>query len=374
MDQDKLPDLPDITYQAFEQSFTAVIITDAQLERPGPKIIYANQVFCDMTGYTKEEIIGQTPRILQGEKSDREVLDRLKTTIERGEFFQGSTVNYTKSGEAYYVEWNISPIRDAAGTITHYLSMQQNVTTKVQLEEEQRKLEIIQERQATMGQMMDIMLHQWNQPLTVIGSIVADMQFNNIFGNGNDEAATRYDEIERNLQLMGRTISTFRDFMRSDQGVEAVNLNTLLEDFLFLFRNAFKAKNVDIVLQACKQKVTVAVDANKLQQVLLSLLSNSYDAITHNTEGKGKITITSEPSHEGAVVVFEDNGGGIPESIIDQVFDYGVTANKPEGTGTGLAIASQLVNEMGGSISVENAELGARFMIALNGEAAASVQ
>ncbi|MCG5501200.1 sensor domain-containing diguanylate cyclase [Ectothiorhodospira lacustris] len=121
---------------AVEQSFNAVVITTAQMEMPGPQILYVNRAFCDMTGYTAQELIGKTPRILQGPRTDADTIERLRRCVKAGEFFIGNTVNYRKDGSCYYVEWNISPIRDGKGLITHFVSVQRDLSEKVRAEYE----------------------------------------------------------------------------------------------------------------------------------------------------------------------------------------------------------------------------------------------
>ncbi|MFN2381586.1 MAG: PAS domain-containing protein, partial [Guyparkeria sp.] len=113
---------------AVEQSFDAVLITTAALGGPGPKIVYANAAFLEMTGYRLEEILGETPRLFQGEATSRPILDRLKKALNAGERFSAQTVNYRKNGTAYDVEWSISPVRDDAGVVTHFVSIQRDIT------------------------------------------------------------------------------------------------------------------------------------------------------------------------------------------------------------------------------------------------------
>lgn len=113
---------------AVEQSFNAVLITTAELDWPGPEIVYVNHAMTTMTGYAREELIGKTPRMLQGEKTDRAVLDRLRSALNAGEHFEAVTTNYRKSGHAYPVEWSISPVCNAAGQKTHFISIQRDLT------------------------------------------------------------------------------------------------------------------------------------------------------------------------------------------------------------------------------------------------------
>ncbi|MGM0594637.1 MAG: sensor domain-containing diguanylate cyclase [Pseudomonadota bacterium] len=115
---------------AVEQSYNAVLITDAELDA-GPHIIYVNPAFCEMTGYRREELLGETPQILQGPRTDREMLSRLRRNLEQGKAFQGQTVNYRKDGKPYQVQWQITPLdADGSGQTTHYVSVQQDVTER----------------------------------------------------------------------------------------------------------------------------------------------------------------------------------------------------------------------------------------------------
>jgi len=139
---DQLMKLLDV---AVDQAKEAVLITSAELDPPGPKILFVNPALCAMTGYSREEILHKTPRILQGPKSDRAMLQRLREALSRGEPFSGETVNYRKDNSEYYVEWDITPIRAGDGEITHFLSIQRNVTARKlaenQLQEMYRQVE-----------------------------------------------------------------------------------------------------------------------------------------------------------------------------------------------------------------------------------------
>ena len=115
---------------AVVQAKEAVLITSAQLDLPGPEILFVNPAFCEMTGYSREEVLLKTPRMLQGPKSNRVMLRELKEALRRGESFSGDTVNYRKDGSEYYVEWDITPIRATDGRVVYFLSIQRNVTAR----------------------------------------------------------------------------------------------------------------------------------------------------------------------------------------------------------------------------------------------------
>lgn len=125
--------LNDYELAIFDHSYNSVVITTPFLGGEHPKILYVNDAFTQMSGYEKDEIIGKTPRILQGEKTDREVLDRLKECLINEEYFEGKAINYTKEGREYWVEWNISPVYDKEKNLIAFLSLQKDISVPQKL-------------------------------------------------------------------------------------------------------------------------------------------------------------------------------------------------------------------------------------------------
>ena len=117
------------------QASDAILITDADLKSPGPRILFANASFCRLTGYSAEELIGQSPRLLQGPLTTRPVLDELLKNSWEGRPFRGTVTNYRKDGVPFEMEWHISPIRAADGTVSQYLSIQRDVTAIKQFQQ-----------------------------------------------------------------------------------------------------------------------------------------------------------------------------------------------------------------------------------------------
>ena len=110
---------------SMEESFNGVVITEAG---PGYPIVYVNSAFCEMTGYGPHEVMGQSPSLLQGPKTDPTVLQSLKDDVSQGNLFHGQAVNYRKDGSEFMMEWKIAPIRNQEEQITHYLAIQRDVT------------------------------------------------------------------------------------------------------------------------------------------------------------------------------------------------------------------------------------------------------
>lgn len=124
----------DLLAKVVHFSEDSIIITTINLDPPGPEILYVNPGFTKMTGYEPEEVLGKTPRILQGPKTDQSVLVRLRRTLESKEVFFGQAINYKKDGSEFWNEWHIEPILNEQGELTHYLAIQHDITERKKTE------------------------------------------------------------------------------------------------------------------------------------------------------------------------------------------------------------------------------------------------
>jgi len=129
-ERDQFKEHLNLLENAIRSDYDSIIITTLELEKPGPEIVYVNDGFTRMTGYTREEAIGNTPRMLQGEKTDRAVLDKLKKRLREGHSFFGHTVNYRKDGSEFINQWDIHPLTNKEGDITHWVSYQHDITER----------------------------------------------------------------------------------------------------------------------------------------------------------------------------------------------------------------------------------------------------
>ncbi len=118
-----------------EEMTESVLVTTTELDRPGPLIIYVNPAFERMTGWSREDVLGKSPRILQGPKTDPSIFKDMRDLLNRGEPWQGQTINYRKDGSEFVMEWSIVPIRDDHGKLHRYLAVQRDVTERVTMEQ-----------------------------------------------------------------------------------------------------------------------------------------------------------------------------------------------------------------------------------------------
>lgn len=146
---------PKSFFEAFDASNEPIAVTDANLEK-GVSFIYVNEAFCRETLYTKEELIGQNPKILQGPKSNRALLQTLKESLQTKGFFQGQTTNYKKDGSEYIVNWTLSPLKDRYGKTIAYISFHKIITKQVQAEVKNMVFEEVLEHLPSMILVTDL--------------------------------------------------------------------------------------------------------------------------------------------------------------------------------------------------------------------------
>jgi PAS domain S-box-containing protein len=179
--------------EAFDASNEPIAITDAQLDS-GVSLIYVNPAFCRETLYTKEELLGENPRILQGEKSNKELLGTLKEKLKTEGVFEGQTTNYKKDGSEYIVNWTISPLKDRYGKVLAYISFHKIITKEVTAELQNMVFEEVLE----------------NLPSMII---VTDLQANIIYVNKTFLQNLQYSKRE----LVGKNARILKSGKQSDK-------------------------------------------------------------------------------------------------------------------------------------------------------------
>jgi len=127
---------------AIEQSHESVMIMTAKLDWPGPQIVYVNPAFTEMNGYSYEEVIGKSPRILQGPKTDLFVINQLRRDAAAGKVFQGEVISYRKDRSEFCSEWSAGPVRNERGEVTHFAALQRDVTERRKFEEALRESDL----------------------------------------------------------------------------------------------------------------------------------------------------------------------------------------------------------------------------------------
>jgi two-component system, sensor histidine kinase and response regulator len=343
---------------AVNQTDEAVIITDTHLEGPGPAIVYANAAFSKMMGYSQSEIIGNTPRILRGEETDLEVLNRLNAALLANQPFEGETIKYRKDGSRLLVNWKVSPVRGQTGQITNYIATYRDVTGQRAAEKKVAEARDIAEAASrAKSAFLAAMSHEIRTPL------------NGIIGNAEILADTRLDSqqaeivttIRNSGELLLTVVNDILDFSKIEAGrIQLDNIDfsliDVLRDIVKQLDECAERKNLELTLEVCEDIPDHVIgDAQRLRQVLLNLLTNAFKFTEKGTVSL-HVSVEFKSVHK-ARLIFEirDTGIGIAAESRDKLFQSfsqadSSMARRYGGTGLGLAITKRLVDLMQGSL------------------------
>lgn len=377
-----------------------VIITEANLESEddGPKIIYVNDAVTKISGYKVEELIGKTPRMLQGEDTDRETLKRLKKALKEGRSFNGELKNYDKDGVPYWLEISIVPVKNEDGQTTHFAAIERDITERKNFEEELKlekeyaerevaermriekqvqeytdKLELLrfeaidakdkaEKANQAKSDFLATMSHELRTPMNGIIGMAEMLLDSKLTPEQRENTETLHGSSENLLSILNDILDISK--IEADElELEFVpfHITTAAQQIVQLFTPLASQKGIHLTLDR-DEKVpsTVISDLGRIQQILRNLISNALKF----TE-KGSVTLILKTAYEdGSPYLFaavQDTGIGIPEDKKDAVFEKFTQADTSitrefGGTGLGLAITQQLVSMLKGKIGVDSTE------------------
>ena len=226
---------------------------------------------------------------------------------------------------------------------------------------------IHQARLAQMGEMISMIAHQWRQPLNAItatsSSIKLKAELNKLDTVETEKLA---DNISEYAQHLSTTIDDFRNFFKPNKDKIMTDYNYIIKSVQSIIETSLDSKNIKIIKELeCSDSFESY--PNELKQVVLNLVKNAEDALLEAKVRESYIKITTYSNEEGLVLEICDNAGGIPQDIIDKIFDpYFSTKLEKDGTGLGLYMSKMIIEEhCNGSLSVKNSENGAEFKIVL---------
>ncbi|MBF0501421.1 MAG: PAS domain-containing sensor histidine kinase [Candidatus Riflebacteria bacterium] len=266
------------------------------------------------------------------------------------------------------------------------LKLEQRVDQEMAKRLDKEHMLIQQSKMAAMGEMIGAIAHQWRQPLNALGLIIQGIQHTYEYGELNKEHLEKVvGKGMKQIQFMSKTIDDFRNFFKSDKNAIDFDVKTAMGEVLSLVSGQLKSNNISYSL-TCKNhkktfdkavnittccEMTIHGFKNEFEQVFLNIIGNAKDSITEcqhkNKNHEGVISIEVERVGENVIISVNDNGCGIPQNVIDRIFEpYFTTKDQGKGTGIGLYMAKMIIEEhMGGSISARNTGNGAEFRIEL---------
>lgn len=344
--------------RAVEASSVSVIITDAE-----GNINYVNPYFTELTGYSYEEVKGKNPRLLKSGHQSKEFYERLWNTIFAGTDWSGELYNKKKNGELYWENVVISPIINRDGLVTNFVAIKDDITErKKMLEELVAAKEKAEEMNRLKSYFFANMSHELRTPFIGIMGY-AELLYDEL---ENKEHLEMLDGI---LNTSNRMLSTLANILTLTKlefnGIElkfqSFSYNSLLETLSKEFEIIASKKGLKLIGNYKEENLIVESDEQVIGSIISNLLSN---AVKYTKTGEVVLYSELETFNNSNFLLIKiiDSGIGIPEEKKELIFDEfrqvseGATRHF-EGTGLGLAIVKKMVNQLGGTISVES-ELG----------------
>jgi PAS domain S-box-containing protein len=366
--------------QAVEQSPESIVITNLEAE-----IEYVNQAFLHISGYSRQEVIGQNPRFLKSGQTNPETYIEMWDALTRGRPWQGELWNRKKDGSEFIEMAHIAPIKSPAGDITHYLAVKEDITEKKRLAEEldahRQHLEALVESRTSelvtaryeaerlaqvKSEFLANMSHEIRTPLNAI------LGFSQIGMRDNigRKARETFARILESSQLLQGIVDEILDYSKMEAGkltIEkgSIRLRALVDNSLDLVRHKLEDKGLTMQVRlAADLPASCSGDSLRLSQVLMNLLSNAVK-FTEN----GGVTLSASRDRDQLVLQVEDTGIGMAPDQVKRLFEPfeqadGSITRKYGGTGLGLTITKRLIEMMDGSIEVASKPgQGSSFMV-----------
>lgn len=331
------------------------------------KITSVSSAFCKLTGYEAFELIGKNFDILNYPNYQKEKLEELKERLKSGEMWSGTLKSIKKNGDVFWLKSTILPNFDSNSNIISYDSINEDITSSVELKNKQKIL-IEQSKSAAMGEMISIIAHQWRQPLQAISILNQKLSMTKMLkGEITDEVLEDVtNAINLQLDYMSKTIDDFRDYFKPNKKKVETNIEHILNKSIDFLSYLLKLNSIKINLKNNSHS-NIEVFLNEMVQVFINLIKNSCDIMLEKNIEKREIFINTYEKNGKLFVEFEDNGGGIDSEILHKIFNpYFSTKNNKNGTGLGLYMSKTIIEQhSSGKIYALNSEIGAKFIIEL---------
>ncbi len=343
---------------AIEQAAETIVITDLD-----GTIQYVNPAFERTTGYSRAEAVGQNPRILASGQHDVSFYEEMWATLLRGEVWTGHFVNKRKDGTLYEEDATISPVRDASGTVTHYVAVKRDVTHEIEMQNQLRQAQ----KMEALGTLAGGIAHDFNN---ILGAILGYTELTLLDLASDSTAAENLRAVIKSSHRARDLVKQILAFSRmSGQERRPVQLGHLFKEALKLLRASIPTT---IIIQPVidldhPQGDMVMADPTQIHQVLMNLCTNAAQAMRPRggvlEVGLSNVDFApNDPNRPKELAAgpyvhiwVADTGQGIEPAVQERIFDpFFTTKGVGEGTGMGLAVVHGIVQGHRGAIRVES--------------------
>lgn len=325
-------------------------------------IVKINKAWKDSCGYTLEETPTTDIWVDKSHKKNHEnVKEHIRSLFAISEKIdEGEFTFYSKSGERVTWQFSSAPF----GVIDGKKAVVSSAMDVTELKNKD-DLMMMQSRHAAMGEMINMIAHQWRQPLASITAISGLLSLEVMMDQYEKEHFTQKLDLISELSLeLSNTINDFRNFFKEDKVKESITWRELVEGSLAMIKPVLISKLIKVETDF-QENDSFKTYPREIRQVILNLIKNAEDVLMDTATSEPTIWIRTMREGTMRCLEIEDNGGGIPEQIIDHIFEpYFSTKMEKNGTGIGLYMSKSIVEKHGkGTLSVYNTERGACFKI-----------
>jgi two-component system, cell cycle sensor histidine kinase and response regulator CckA len=333
-----------------EQTSDSIVITD-----PQGTITYVNPAFESISGYSRDEVIGQNPRVLKSGHQDAAFYKRMWDALSRGEVWKGRLVNRRKDGVLFQEDATIGPVRDASGQVVSYVAAKRDITNEMKLE---RQLMQAQKMEA-IGRLAGGVAHDFNNLLGVI------LGYGEMTRRGLSEDHPLAAKVDQILKAAERAASLTRQLLAFSrmQVLEPriVDLNALVSNLETMLVRLI-GEDVELKTSLAADLGHVKVDPGQVEQVVMNLVVNARDAMpdgghlaieTARAEFDADYVRSHAEARAGAyaMLAVSDSGMGIDAATQAHIFEpFFTTKELGRGTGLGLSTVYGIVKQSGGYI------------------------
>lgn len=319
-------------------------------------IIYVNEKFCEISGYQRDELLGQTHSLLNSGYHSKEFYKNMWQTISSGKTWKGDLCNRRKDGRIYWVNTTIVPFLDGSGVPYQYLAIRQDITQLKEAQEtilQQQAQLVTTSKLSAIGEMAAAITHEIYNPLGVI--LGRCEMLKNLISKGNfdPETLTRtVDSIEITGQRIEKIVKSMRALAHSgadEEPFSPVYVREILLDTMDLISQRLKNHGIRLSQAEFNPRIQIECRGYQITQVLVNLLSNAHDAILDLPEKWVRIEVLEENNH--IIIRVIDSGKGISAAVKEKLFQpFFSTKRVQYGTGLGLSISRGILQKHNGEL------------------------
>ena len=330
-------------------------------------ITYVSKMFCETIGYYESELLGSSHSMVKSLNYTKDFYKRLWTTITHNDVYNGILENKTKDGKLISFETMIKPDYDENGKKIGYIAFRKNITNErilqklvdQQIQEIRKKDSLLHEQSKieSMGKMIENISHQWRQPLSVISTVASGLIVKFEYDMVEKEDAIKnLNMLDNSSQFLSETINNFRDFFQKVKVKKEFDIINNIQNSFCLAQMLLTESNIEVIKDIKNESIIINGYENELTQAIVNIIHNAKDILSVMDNKNRYIFISVGAIEKNLIINIYDNGGGVDEKIISNIFEpYFTTKHQSQGTGIGLYMTQEIITKhFNGNIAVSN--------------------